>query len=116
VNEPAEGYELFSNPRELIRDGHIAKQLRRQHLGSIFSPAPKPTDDEVVLDRLIDHVAGRVVERLVGEPEPEQPETAEAAGGFDGGARASVPLPPPSHDSLLIELLRSRAADVGGHF
>jgi hypothetical protein len=32
---------------------------------------------------------------------------------FDGGARESVPLPPPSHEQTLKESLAARSADVG---
>jgi hypothetical protein len=33
------------------------------------------------------------------------------AAGFDGGARESVPLPPPTHEETLAKLLATRAAD-----
>jgi hypothetical protein len=36
-------------------------------------------------------------------------------GGFDGGCRQPLPQPPPTHDQFLVELLRTRAADVGRH-
>lgn len=39
-----------------------------------------------------------------------------ASGGFDGGARPAVPLPPESHGEMLVRLLRSREADRGAAF
>jgi hypothetical protein len=58
-------------------------------------------------DALISVISGRV-----GYPVPGSPRT----GGFDGGARRTVPSrrhPLQEHDELLIELLRSRGAAVG---
>lgn len=49
---------------------------------------------------------------------PPQPrdERGRFTGGFDGGARASVPPPPETHDSWLGRVLRTRAADSGAAF
>jgi hypothetical protein len=55
---------------------------------------------------------------LSGHPSPvPSPEPVRSpAGSFDGGARQSLPPPPPTHDQWLGELLRTRRADVGAHF
>jgi hypothetical protein len=111
VNEPD---ELFADPRKIFDDGARAKELHRQRLGSIFAPEPEPAEDEATLDELADVVAERILEKLAAEPEPEDP--AGAGGGFDGGARRSLPQPPPSHGEWLSQVLRERRADRGADF
>jgi hypothetical protein len=115
MNEPD---ELFADPRKIFDDGARAKELHRQRLGSIFAPPePEATDDEAALVELADVVADRVVERLAGEPEPEQAAEAGAVGrGFDGGARRNLPQPPEAHGLWLSRVLRERWADRGADF
>ncbi len=110
-------YVPFSDPRRVVADGRLAKQERRERLGRIFAPQPEPADDEVVVNQFIDAVAARVVERVqAAQPEVEPKEPAPARGGFDGGARTTLPLPPESHGETLVRILRSRAADRGAAF
>lgn len=47
-------------------------------------------------------------------PEPEHEAGPPRTPSFDGGARRDQPTPAPSHGETLIEILKSRAADVGG--
>jgi hypothetical protein len=42
--------------------------------------------------------------------------TTSGGFGFDGGARQTLPQPPPGHGAWLGEVLRSRAADRGAAF
>jgi hypothetical protein len=50
---------------------------------------------------------------LAPEPEPEAPRQEPRVPSFDGGARRDQPTPAPSHGETLIEILNSRAGDVG---
>lgn len=112
MNEPG---ELFADPRKIFDDGVRAKQAQREHLATIFAPPePEATDDEATLDGLADVVAERILQKLTAEPEPEQ--AAGAGGGFDGGARRSLPPPPESHGQWLSRVLRERRADRGADF
>jgi hypothetical protein len=118
MSEPEESYERFSDPARVFEDGRAEKFERQSALNeALAGPREPEADDEAVLDQFVDRVAERIIKRLQAEPEPElQAAGAGAGAGFDGGARASVPGPPESHDSLLIRLLRSRAADRGADF
>lgn len=108
-------YERFSDPRRIVLDGRAEKLERQSALNeALAGPREPEADDEAVLDQFVDRVAERIIQRLQAEPEPEP--QGGARGGFDGGARASLPQPPESHDSLLIRLLRSRAANRGADF
>jgi hypothetical protein len=55
---------------------------------------------------LVDALCGR-------RPRDGQGRYAKVATDLGGGARQSVPLPPPTHGETLSELFRTRAADVG---
>jgi hypothetical protein len=111
MSEHAE--QLFVNPSRLFEDGARAKQMRREHIASIFAPPPEPEAADV-LDALVDTVAERIIQRLEqAEPEPSSADAA-GSGGFDGGAR-QIPPPPISHDRTILALLRTRGADVGLH-
>jgi hypothetical protein len=48
------------------------------------------------------------------QPRDEHGRFAAPGGGFDGGARPSVPPEPESHESWLVRVLGSREADSGG--
>jgi hypothetical protein len=108
-------YELFSDPRRVVEDGRIAKAENQQRLAAIFAPPePEPTADAI--DELAEAVAERIVERIQAvevEPDPAGPSRGS---GFDGGARASLPSGPESHDEWLTRVLRERRADRGAGF
>jgi hypothetical protein len=49
-------------------------------------------------------------------PRDATPDDDPRAGGFDGGARQSVPPRPPTHEQWLTWVLAERRADVGRNF
>ncbi len=57
-----------------------------------------------------------LVDALVGRQSVQQPrgDDGRYASSFDGGVRENPPPPPQSHESWLIDVLRSRKGDVGG--
>jgi hypothetical protein len=78
-------------------------------------PAPaSETGDEAALNQLADKVAERIVSSFTEAPERE-PER-RSGGGFDGGARQTVPPPPEDHGAWLARVIRERRADAGARF
>jgi|Tabmets5t2r1_1033131.scaffolds.fasta_scaffold07912_3 hypothetical protein len=51
---------------------------------------------------------------LLGQPEPEAQEREVPS--FDGGARRDQPPPAPSHPETLMEILATRAGDMGSRW
>lgn len=97
---------------DIFREGRRAKAERQRALGELLCrpPSPEPATNSEV-DALVDAVAQRVVDRLKDDAEPE-PEP-RPRGGFDGGTRQSVPLPPETHEETLARLLRTGEANAG---
>jgi hypothetical protein len=90
-HEPGSGREPASSELPGPFTNMAAERARRKaELAAIFTGAP-------------------------AQPRDEQGRYARA-GAFHRGARASVPLSPPSHDAWLVDVLRQRRADAGGHF
>jgi hypothetical protein len=55
-----------------------------------------------------------LLDALTGRPRPERDQRGRfASGGFDGGARQSLPAQPETHEQTLTRILASREADVG---
>jgi hypothetical protein len=120
MTEPAP--ELFNDPRRLFQDGAAAKQLSRERLGAALTGhQPDVGDAEALAEQVaaaVRPVVEAVVDGLVNTviSVEGQQEASRPAGGFDGGARESVPLPAPGHDEWLLSVIRQRLADAGGRF
>jgi hypothetical protein len=82
--------EPAAAPGDPLADALAGKEQRQRELAALFTRrAPQPRDE-----------TGRYAGR----------------GSFDGGARPSLPLPPPTHGEWLGQVLRTRSADRGASF
>jgi hypothetical protein len=117
TGEPVEDAEDAEQPFDPFDRGQAieAKRQWQAELARVFGgpvPAPEAGGD---LDTLADAVAERVLERLAGEDKPKrEPDARPGGGGFDGGARASAPAAPESHDQWLGRILSERRSH-GAH-
>jgi len=79
---------LFTDPRRLIADGALVKVAKKRQLAELLGVPQQPAT----------------------QAEPMSGETASRpSGGFDGGARRSVPVPETHEQWLTPVLLHARA-------
>jgi hypothetical protein len=107
----------------VFSDGVAAKQAQKEHLARALTGAREPELDELTerVAAMVSPVVEAAVDAVLAGrsemPEAPTPDSAPARGAsFDGGARAAVPLPAPSHDEWLVTVIRQRLADRGGNF
>jgi hypothetical protein len=119
--------ELGRDPRRLVEDGRAGKQQARERLvaalagypDSEASPGHRDDRAEAIARRIAPVVDAAIGAALADEslvPKALVPHDQPVRGGFDGGARTSVPAAGPTHDEWLVEVIRQRLADRGGGF